>query len=180
MPNDSRRPRWPLRMVLVLSGVAAIACTKDRDEGAPEPGTDLYAIAPETVREVVLSTPDRKLYAYRWAPDDTFHIVVATRGSAEAEQCIAGEGFARWLAAASRMPIGKKLDRQVDSASGEWTDLQLRDASQLEPIAVRLHIPSAPGEPAVIQFGADQYSVDADGPMLRSASSGCATLGAKR
>ncbi len=180
MSNASRQFRPLLPMVVVLYGVAAIACAKDRDERAPEPGTELYAIAPETVREVAFSTPDRKLYAYRWAPGDTFHIVVATRGSAEAEQCPAGEGFTRWLAAVSRMPIGKKLERPVDSASGEWTDLQLRDASQLEPIAAHLHIPSAPGDPAVIQFGADQYSVNVDGPMLRSASSGCATLGAKR
>lgn len=180
MSNDSRRSRLWVLVVVALFGGAFIGCAKDRDGGAPEPGTELYAVAPETVREVEFRTPDRKLYAYRWAPEDTFHIVVATRGSAEAEQCTAGEGFTRWLAAVSRMPIGKKLDRQVDSATGEWTDLQLRDASQLEPIAVHLHIPSAPGAPAVLQFGADQYSVDADGPMLRSASSGCATLGAKR
>lgn len=176
--KDSKRLHSGLPLFALFS-IALIACDDARDERKPEPGMELYAVAPETVREVIISSPGYKLYAYRWTPDDAFHVLIATRGRSEVEQCTAGEGFSRWLVAASRMPIAKKLDRRVDSASEEWADLQLRDSSQLDPLDLRLHIPSAPGEPAVIQFGTDQYTVDVDVPMLRSARSGCATLGAK-
>jgi hypothetical protein len=158
----------------------ASACSRGGGESEPEPGTELYAVAPETVREVVFSAPDRKLYAYRWAPSDSFRLVIASRGSADVEHCTAGEGFTRWLAAASRMPVVKKLDDKLDAASTDWTDLQLRDASQLEPIDVHLHLPSAAGQSTVIQYGAAQYSVDVDAAALGAVRSGCAGLGATR
>lgn len=165
------------------SGVAlallVLACGERGGGGAPEPGTELYAVAPETVREVVFSTPDHKLYAYRWAPSDSFQLVIATRGKAEVEHCVAGAGFTPWLAAASRMPVARKLDRRLDAASTKWADLQLRDASQLEPIDVHLHLPSAAGEPTVVQYGTEQYAVDVNAAALQTVGSGCGGLGAK-
>jgi hypothetical protein len=164
---------------LAVALLGALACGGRGADGSPEPGTELYAVAPETVREVVFSTPDRKLYAYRWAPSDSFQLIVATRGKAEVEHCAGGAGFTRWLAAASRMPVARKLDRRLDAASTEWADLQLRDASQLEPIDVHLHIPSAAGEPTVMQYGTEQYAVDVDAAVLQEVRSGCSALGAK-
>jgi hypothetical protein len=180
MTRQPRRSRLlpPLLLLLILGGVSG--CRRDRDDGAPEPGTDLYAVAPETIREVTFSSPDHKLYAYRWAAGDTFHVVIATRGTAAAEQCAAGEGFARWLSTVARMPITRELDGRVDSAAAEWADLRLRDATQLEPIDVRLGVPIAAGGPTVIQYGDKQYEVEMDSTALRSVRAGCPALGVKR
>lgn len=162
---------------LLCLAIAAAACDSAQEGGAPEPGTELYAISPDDVSEVVFTAPEHRLYAYRWSPTDTFQIIVATRGRTEVERCAAGAGFQRWLTAVARMPMERKLDRPFEPRGAEWTDLRLRDTSDLEPIDVRLRFPVANDEPVVLQSGAHQYAVAVDAVALRSARSGCAALG---
>ncbi|HYU09953.1 MAG TPA: hypothetical protein VEK77_11300 [Gemmatimonadales bacterium] len=166
-----------VRHLLFLAIVAA-GCRSEQEGRAPEPGTELYAIGPADVSEVVLTALDHKLYAYRWSPADPFQIVVATRGRTEIERCVAGDGFQRWLTAVARMPIQHELDSPFDPRGAEWMDLRLRDTTALEPIDVRLRVPSASDEPVVLQSGTRQYAVDLDAAALRRARSGCAALGA--
>jgi hypothetical protein len=171
-----------MRPGLVTLGLAAglvAACDSDRQAPAPEPGTDLYAVAPGAIHEVLLTSPERKMLAFRWTPDTVFHLVFAVRGRPGVEQCRAGDGFDRWLAAVSRMPVRARLHVPIDPRSG-WVSLQLRDTTQLEPIDVRLRIPPGNTEPVTIQSGSpdQQYSVDVDATVLRSIESGCGALGA--
>src|SRR5688572_25293408 len=165
--------RHLLRLAVVLAG----GCGSGPDDRAPEPGTELYAIDPADVSEVVFTGPDHKLFAYRWSPAGTFQIVVATRGRAEIERCAAGDGFQRWLTAIARMPVQRDVDRPFDTRGAEWADLRLRDTTGLEPIDVRLRVPREGDEPVVLQSGMRQYAVEVDAAALRTARSGCAALG---
>ena len=166
--------RTASKCVLVLSWVLALGC---RRGGAPEPGTEFFAIAPDAVTEVTYSSDARKLYAYRWRPEGPFQVFVGRRGAA-AEQCAGGEGFARWLRALSRVPVLRELDSKVGAESGEWAEVRVRDASRLEPAEMTLYVPAGAG-PVVLAFKDRQYVVGVDAAAVRSLASGCATLGAR-
>ena len=161
--------------VLLAGGLLGTACR--HDARGPEPGMELYAVAPDSVREVLLSSGDRKLYAFRWRAAEPFRLIVATRGDSVVQRCTAGPGFTRWLAAVSRLPIRDSLPRARDLDAGEWADLELRDASVLEPITARLRLPVGPSDPVVVRVDDRDYSVDVDGAALRDVRAGCAALG---
>ena len=164
--------------VLLAGGLLGTACR--HDARGPEPGMELYAVAPDSVREVLLSSGDRKLYAFRWRAAEPFRLIVATRGDSVVQRCTAGPGFTRWLAAVSRLPIRDSLPRAKDRDAGEWADLELRDASALEPIAARLRLPAAASDPVVVRVDDRDYAVDVDASVLRDARAGCAALGGGR
>ena len=70
-----------LRLVLACTLLAACSADGDADLYPPlDPGF-YYEIDPDIVREVVFSSADLKLFAYRWAPDDNFRIVVLRPGA---------------------------------------------------------------------------------------------------
>jgi hypothetical protein len=163
---------------IFLSSWLAAACGQGRQAAAPEPGTELYAVAPASIDEVVLSSPDRKMLAFRWAPDTVFQLVFAARGRPETERCAAGDGFRRWLTAVSSMPVDQRLERPFEPAGAGWVHLRLRDTTQIGPIDVRLRIPSAGDEPVVIQAGEHQYRVNVDAAVLRTIESACRGVGA--
>ncbi len=172
-------PSSLLARVLVIAGLTPVlvaACDSERQASAPEPGTELYAVAPGAVDEVLFSSAEKRMLAFRWTPDSVFQLVFVTRGRFDAERCAAGDGFQRWLTAVSSMPIGRRLERPFDPAGAGWADLRLRDTTRIEPIDVRLRLPSA-GEPVAIQFGAQQYSVDVDAAAVRTIESGCGAVG---
>jgi hypothetical protein len=140
----------------------------------------LFAIAPESVTELVFRSPARRLYAYRWTKDGPFQLVVAARESAAVEQCAAGPGFARWLRAVASVPVVKEVENRLDPAAADWADIELRDATSLEPIQLRIRVPSANSEPVVVQFESRQFVVGVDAAAVRTIASGCAVLGANR
>jgi hypothetical protein len=162
--------------ILLLAGVLWSGCSQRPGEGLPEPGTDFYAVSPDTVTEVLLSTGLYKLFAFRWSPGDRFQLVVSLKGKA-VEQCQAGPPFENWLKAVTRMPVVRQIDRPFDAESQNWGNLRLRDNTRLEPVEVRLRIPSAGSEPAVIEVGTRQFIVDLNAAILGTASSGCRALG---
>ena len=164
--------------LLVAAGLLGTACR--HDARGPEPGMELYAVAPDSVREVLLSSGDRKLYAFRWRAGEPFRLLVATRGDSVVQRCTAGPGFARWLAAVSRLPIRDSLPRARERDAGEWADLELRDASALEPITARLRLPVAASDPVVVRVDDRDWAVDVDAAALRDVRGGCASLGGGR
>lgn len=163
-------------IVGLLCGALLWGCHSDPKSGKPEPGTELYAVAPESVREIVISLPLHKIYAYRWATDQPFQLVVASRAAAQAEQCSGGAGFQRLLQTLATMPIIKESEKHFEEDTEAWADVQLRDTTQLDPIAARIRIPQEKSEPVVIQFGDRQYLVQMDAQALRASQSGCAEL----
>jgi hypothetical protein len=166
--------------IAVLIPAVGLACDSEREGSAPEPGTELYAVEPGAIEEVLFSSPDRKMLAFRWTPDTTFQLVFATRGRPDTERCAAGDGFRQWLAAVATIRVGRQLDRPFDPSGGGWADLRLRDTTQIDPIETRLRVPPSGGEPVVIEFGAQQYSVEANAAAVRTITSGCSAFGAAR
>lgn len=155
------------------------ACRADRrGRDGPEPGTEFFAIAPETVTEVLYSSSERKLYAYRWTSTEPFHVAVGQRG-ARPEQCMGGEGFMRWLRALARVPVTRELKPALDMTKGEWANVQLWDTRPLEPNGLTLRVPTATGEPVVLVFEQRQFIVDVNPVALRSVMPGCAALGVR-
>jgi hypothetical protein len=165
-----------LRLILGCALLTACSAGDEADLYPPlDPGF-YYEIDPDIVREVVFSSADLKLFAYRWAPDDNFHLVVLRPGEADIERCDAGETFRKWFDMITRMPIGRKLEQPVDPKAGNWAILELIDASVLEGAESRLRLPATAGEPMIWQFGPDQYPVEWDTAAFAGLQSGCAGL----
>jgi hypothetical protein len=165
-----------LRLVLACTLLAACSADGDADLYPPlDPGF-YYEIDPDIIREVVFSSADLKLFAYRWAPDDNFRIVVLRPGEADIERCDAGETFRKWFDMITRMPIGRKLEQPVDPKAGNWAILELIEATVLEGAESRLRLPATAGEPMIWQFGPDQYPVEWDTAAFAGLQSGCAEL----
>ena len=162
----------PLVTATLLMCIAmSSSCRSPEKSGTPEPGTELYAVAPDAITEVLISSQAHKIYAYRLNTDRPFQLVVASGEAPAAEQCSSGVGFARLLQAVASMPIVKKADKQFDERGADWTELRLRDTISLEPIEARIRIPRTNGEPVVIQFVDRQYVVRADPASLRMSRS---------
>lgn len=163
--------------VLAAWCLLTVACrSTGATSGQPEPGTQYYAMAPENIREVVFSSSERKLYGYRWSASEPFNIYTGGRG-ANPEHCTSGDGFTRWLNAVATIPVQSVAN---DTVAGEWTEVQLRDATTLEPNNATLLIPASQTDPVLMRFGDRQYVVGVNAAELRSVNSGCSVLGAAK
>jgi hypothetical protein len=143
---------------------------------APESGVELYAVPPENVREILFSSPDRKLFAYRWGQEGPFQIWTASKDSGEPERCTGGEPFKKWLEAVSSMRVERSASSSEAGAAAGWSDLLIRDYTSLDPIQIRLRIPASEKEPVVADWHGSRVVVRIDARVLRTALSGCAQL----
>jgi hypothetical protein len=155
---------------------ALAACNKRHDLQAPEPGTELFAVLPDSVNEVLFSSSDRKLYAYRWTSGQPFQIMTSSRGLAVPEHCAGGVGFQQLLQAIARVKIVREVDKSFDTTTSDWADVELKDATVLEPISMRIRVPRTTDEPVVIQVEKQQFVVDMYGPALARTRLGCSAL----
>lgn len=163
-------------MPLLLLGCAALIACDGYIE--PEVGELLYSMDPNTVREVLVSASDRRLFAYRKSAEDPFEIVVARVDRPQVERCIAGKDFTRFLAAASAIFIVKKSDHLVDPVSPDWIVIELWDGGMWPGNETRLRPPTARDERTIMQWWLhDQYIVEMDGAVWDGLKSGCARLG---
>lgn len=165
------------KVVAMLCCIASLACHTTPRSGSPEPGIELYAVATDSVREVLLSSAVHKIYAYRWAADRPFQLMIASKDTATAEQCLGGAGFDRLVQAVATTRVAKESEKRFEDGTPAWADVRLRDTTNLEPIEARIRIPEADSEPVVIQFRDRQYIVGIDAAVLQLAKSGCAELG---
>ena len=166
-----------LIFVLLLGLVAS--CGGYFDNREPEPGTDLYAVSSSQISEVLFSSEQKKIYAFRWNTAEKFIIMVASPGISAVEQCTAGKGFERWLNAVSSLRVGKEVKNAAINPAGTISAvLRLRDTSEVESIEIRLQIPSAGNELALISAGEKQFSVEVDTAIVRTVLAGCRVLAA--
>jgi hypothetical protein len=130
------------------------------------------------VLEVVVSTSEFKLFAYRQSPENSFQIVFATRQSRDAERCLSGPDFVRFLEGVTSLPVIDELRNPVDPVSQRWVVVELWDGSGKVGDETRLRRP-IDNERTVLQFGENQYYVDFDSVLWDRMRSGCAGLGAR-
>lgn len=169
-------PRRHKKMPLLLLGCAALIACDGYIE--PEVGELLHNMDPNTVREVLVSASDRRLFAYRESAEHPFQIVFVRPDRPQVERCIAGEGFTRFLEAASAILVVRKSDHLVDPVSPEWVVIELWDGSTEPGNETRLRPPTARDERTIMQWWLhDQYIVEMDGAVWDSLNSGCAALG---
>jgi hypothetical protein len=158
--------------LLFCCGMLA-ACGTEPTEYEPDPDIELYAVAPETVTEVLFSSPDRKLYAYRWSPQGTFEVMIASPDG-RLDHCVAGSSFLSWLHSIAHMsPLDGTTTPSTSEMYSERIDIVLRDESDLDPVHVRLLVPSTGSEPAVAEFHSKTFAVDTDLATLRNIESVC-------
>lgn len=182
MARSVRWIGWALLAILIL-GYASTWIDWSHlfaEEEPLEPGP-FYSMNPALVTGVVFSAADYKLYAYRWGPDDKFNIVVIRPGHDEIEECEAGEAFLRWFAMTTEIWHGQRLQRPLESGSGDWAVFELVTDTVLEGEETRLRLPSTPGDRIVAEwYGVPgQYPLDWDPDAFGIVKSGCARLGAK-
>ncbi|MCI0429890.1 MAG: hypothetical protein L0210_05035 [Rhodospirillales bacterium] len=134
---------------------------------------------PDSMLEVLVSASDRRLFAYRESAEHPFEIVVARPDRPQVERCIAGEGFTRFLTAASAIFVARKSDHLVDPVSPDWIVIELWDGGTGPGNETRLRPPTTQDERTIMQWWLhDQYIVEMDGALWNSLNSGCAALGA--
>jgi hypothetical protein len=158
-------PRQGRAALLVVVSILAASC--GAEPPSPEAGTDLYAVAPDVVVEVLYSSPETKLFAYRWTPAEPFRVTLAVSGRAP-EYCEGGEPFTRWLRAVTSIPIRSELEKPLEPGGPQWADLRLKDTSALEPNEVTLRIPDSDTEPVVARVGERQFAVAVEARALRA------------
>jgi hypothetical protein len=172
------RLRWSVA-ALVLAELAFIANTASGGEGHRlEPETVVRSLDPKLVLQVVISGSDRKLFAYRQTPEDSFQIAFAMRQTRDAERCLSGQRFTRLLEEVTSLPVIGELRNTVDPAAEDWVVIELWDGSGRAGDETRLRPPSTGNERTILQVGYDQYTVDFDNILWDSVRSGCAGLGA--
>ena len=159
-------------------GLLGLLGACERAERTPTPGTELYAVEPDSLRALTVVTAERRLVAYRWRAGEPFQLVVATRGRAGVEHCVAGAPFARWLAALAQVRVDRALPTPRDPADPRWVAVRLEDATRLGPIEARLHVPSDGREPVVVEVGDRQFVTEVRPDVARLGEGGCAALGA--
>jgi hypothetical protein len=163
--------------VLAVLAVSVLTACGASNKHEPEPGAELYAVSADHVTEVLFSSQEQKIYAFRWKTDERFRIIAASPGSPLAEQCVAGRGFEEWLNAVTSMRINRETKPLSASDSNRgWAVLTLRDTTNLEVIEVRLHVPPSGDGFPVISSGDKQFSVDVSSQVLRNALAGCRSL----
>lgn len=176
----SRRLLWVMAAILVLGGAGQMTYRYVRSLG-PMLGWPLYGFTSDQLA-VTFIAEDRRLYAYRWDPEEPLTILVATRGTAEIERCVAGEGFARWFEAVSEIRNGGKLLDLSDFSSPGWGSLTIGDEvvdGGWGGIQFLVHIPRTGEGPVIVESDHDYYAVDDADPAVWSLIwSGCAGLGA--
>jgi hypothetical protein len=130
------------------------------------------------MREVLVSTSNQRLLAFRTDPGEVFEIVIARRDRNELERCKAGAGFARFLEAASSIFVVKKVEAVVETDTKDWVTVETWDTSTNPGRELRLRAPNA-GEPRTIMqwWLYDQYVVELDDGFWSNVTSGCAELG---
>src|ERR1700722_16949866 len=119
-----------VQTVAMLYCAASSACRPQSKSVGPEPGTELYAVATDSVSEVLISSPSRKIYGYRWTTDRPFHLMVAASNAATDEQCSSGAGFDQLLRALATLPVVKVSEKHFDDGAA-WADVRLRDTTNL-------------------------------------------------
>lgn len=161
--------------IVVLSCAAFLSCGPQNKSRRPEPGMDLYSVAPDSVREVLVSSSAVKIYAYRWTSNQPFELIVASRPKATADHCTSGKGFDALLQALATAPVIEELAKQFEDGSA-WADVRLRDSTNLAPIEIRVRFPEAQGEPVAVLFQGHQYVVRMDTAGLKLSTMGCKGL----
>jgi hypothetical protein len=115
-------------------------------------------VAADTLVEVSLASGSEKMWAYRWSTSEIFALVVARHSPPGVETCLAGPGFAAWLQVVSRFSITGTPAAPVASDSPDWLDLRLKDSGGLDPIEVRVHLPTGTGASPIVSVNEKQFS----------------------
>jgi len=159
----------------MASVIIAGACNSNSTPQAM-PGTDLYAVSPDDVLELKISTPERKLYAFRWSPQDRFELLVARRG-APVEQCVAGGSFMRLLKAVSQLRVVAEVQRAgVEPRRTPLTMLEISDRTALEPITMAFRLTNEAQRQIVVDVGGKQFSATPNGPDFELVLADCSVL----
>jgi hypothetical protein len=162
----------------LLGCMATLSCNGRTSTGSPEVGSDLYAVAADTLVEVSLASASEKMWAYRWSRSEKFALVVARHSPPAVETCTAGPGFRAWLQVVSRFSITGTPAAPVTSDSPDWLDLRLKDSGALDPIEVHVYLPSGTGDSPIVSVNGKQFigRFDSGGSAL-AFRSGCPALG---
>ena len=144
----------------------------------PDLGQALQWSDPKTIREVLVSTSNQRLLAFRTDPEQAFEIVIARSGRKDLEHCTAGPGFARFLEAASSIFMVKKVESVVETDTEDWVTVETWDASTNPGTELRLRAPNERDPRTIMQWWLyDQYVVELDDGFWTDIASGCSRLG---
>jgi hypothetical protein len=150
----------------------------------PDLGQALQWSDPKTVREVLVSTSNQRLLAFRADPEQAFEIVIARRGRKDLERCTAGPGFARFLEAASSIFMVTKVKPVVETDTEDWVTVETWDASTNPGTELRLRAPTSATRERSCSGGStistSSSSMTGSGPTLLPAAQGLVFKVSKR
>jgi len=168
--------------VLGLLGLLAPGLNSGAAARPLQPGTEVFAVAPEKVLEISYRTAVSWLVAHRWQVGDRFTLILLKPGQPLPDSCLAGEGFQTVL----RQLTSLKL-RQTPSANEAeallrkhplptWGELMIRDDSPLEPFRARVLPVAGTPEEVWLHFHGATYRVALNQEVLERLAKGCRAL----
>ena len=169
-------PRMRALALLVLCCAALTGCMDEcTSVSLREP---LSLIKAEDVVQVAISASDRKLFAYRQEPGDSFRIVFARKDYSPVEHCLSGPGFTRLIEASASFRVVRRVSSLVKEVSSDLVIIELWDGSRRTGVEHRLRRPTAEDGRTLMQWCYKQYVVAFDPVVWDGLKAGCASLGA--
>lgn len=149
------------------------------------PGTEVFAVDPAKVIEIIYRTPEMMLLGYRWQARDRFTLIFLDKQHHQPATCLAGKSFDIVLNQLTSLKLRRVLD--VKESQGlfkktpltAWAEVVVRDQSALEPFrALILPGAGAPDE-AYVHFNNATYVVSFADRVRQLIAGGCRSLTAQ-
>lgn len=149
---------------------------------ALKPGTPVFAVAPEKVRELAYHTSGFWFVAHRFK-EEAFTLIILKPGEMQAETCIAGAGFGETLGRLTSFPlVGVPGPKEKAALFQEhplhtWGELEIRDVSRLEPFRARVLPVAGRPEEVWLNFAGHTYRVSLNQEILANLVESCRARG---
>lgn len=177
MGTDRDTGRGEVKISLLARCCAAALGCSSRSPSRAGAGSELYAVAPDSVTDIVFTSASRKVFAYRFQAGQPMVVVTADVKAAAPETCSGGPEFQRWFETLSQMRVASHVNKPVDALDPGWATVMLRDATVLEPVLVRVLVVGGPKPSVIAEYAGQRYVVATDAAALDSSRLSCATLG---
>ncbi len=178
--------RKGLAGLLCMLGLWAVAVNPAAAGQPLKPGTEVFAVAPENVVQIIYRTATIWFVAHRWEGGDRFTLIFLKKGTPLPESCLAGEGFQPVLRQLTSLklcqtPTAEQAEAMFRSQPrSTWAELVIRDDSSLEPFRALVYPAAGSSGEVWLHFQGATYRVGLDHQVLELLSSGCQALGAGR
>jgi hypothetical protein len=108
-----------LRKLTVILGALTLAGLPACEHSRPLDPGEFTSIAPDIVLAIEYETPDFRVTAHRFSPEDQFRVTVETARDNGFRHCISDDGFHRLLGGLESLRIRRRIDAKEVAKLGK-------------------------------------------------------------